>query len=768
MKVLFKSLLALTVGLAVMGCSKEYDDSEIKGDISNLKSQIQKIQDDIKSLNGQVSGLSETIDQWKKGGYVESIQPTEDETGFTITFVGGKTVTLYHGTNGKDGKDGKDGENGKDGKDGQTGATGQTGPQGQTGETPTIKLDTDGNYYWADSKGFILVDGNKVPATTTPSFNIDADGHLIMTIAGQEFDLGLVKGSVGDSLFKKIEPGTETVVFTLSDNTTFEIPIAKAFKLVIENTIQEVTAGQVVEIDYTVTNANATTTVDCFANGGYKAKVDGAKVIVTVPDPLTEGEVLVWAQNDKGLFSLVKLSFTAAAEIAIVTPEADYQAIAADATSFEINLTSNVDVDVVVPEEATWVSVIVTKAAYKLNLTLEANTSTEPREATIDIVRKDNGKSIQKVKIAQLGKPKTLTIERVWGKFSTAEASWNEYFGGAANADRNYTMDDEYIYIPEASTSYAKIWKIAINDPSKVTTIANPTNPTGYFKTSAARVMDPGSNMNGGKPVLIVSNMVMDEDGDLLKLYVYDKGTDNAPSEWMMDATNTGRRLGDVFTTHGTFANGGFLFKDWAKLWGNGTILVWRTAFNQVPTYNQTARNPTWNTIKDEGGRAAFYPYPGQTTPQKGIYTGTETAYFVSEEGSNVYTWNASTFNTTVAGGYYNNAGEFNFFEFNGKRYIAYVKHAASNDGRFYILEGETTDDWQDLLGSKRKVIYQGSLQQDIAFNDAAWHAELEEPSPKSSGNSGMGCSARVINGEVYIMAGKQNVGLSVFKMSLK
>ena len=378
------------------------------------------------------------------------------------------------------------------------------------------------------------------------------------------------------------------------------------------------------------------------------------------------------------------------------------------------------------------------------------------------------GNTVTYLTLSYYQPPLGLVIRRVWGKYSTATDSWNSYFGGAADSDRNIAMDSQYIYIPETSQTDANIWRIDINNPESVSKAAAPANPTGYHKVTSARVMTPGtSKMNEGKPMLIVSNMVMTDGGDRLKLYIYDNGTDNTPSEWEMDETNLGRRLGDVFSIHGTFANGGFMFKDWNKTYGNGTILVWRTAFESVPNYKQTPRNPTWNVIKESGGRAAFYPYPGQATPQRGIYAGTECAYYVTENGNNVYTWNASAFNAVDAEGYYVGAADFNFFEYKDKRYIAYVKTVSSTDGRFYVLEGELADDWQDLLGAKRNVIFQADIQADIQFSDGEYHPELECDSPKSSGNSGCGCAVSIIGDEVFIAAGKQNVGLSLFKMNM-
>ena len=86
MKTIFKALLAYAVGLVLAGCAKEYDDTALKGEVANLKSQLEQLRYDINSLNGQVSGLTATIEQWKKGGYVESIQELADKSGFTIKY----------------------------------------------------------------------------------------------------------------------------------------------------------------------------------------------------------------------------------------------------------------------------------------------------------------------------------------------------------------------------------------------------------------------------------------------------------------------------------------------------------------------------------------------------------------------------------------------------------------------------------------------------------------------------------------------------------
>jgi len=388
MKKLFNAFLALAAGLAIAGCAKEYDDSALQDKVNNLDKKVTELEKKVNALTEQVTGLATTIDEWEKKGFIESCVKNED--GYTVTFVGGKTIVLYNGN------------------DGAAGATGATGATGADGKTPEI-IEKDGALVWAIDGEPILVDGKPVPANVVPSFAINDEGHLIMTLQGKEIDLGKVKGEDGGAgagcILESITPTEDgnNLVFKLTNGTEYSIPFAKAFKLVIENTQIEAAAGKAVEIPFKVENGTAEM-VDFFVNNSaYEAKIADSKLVVTVPDPFQAAQILVWAQNDKGLFSMVKISFLAKADVVVVTTEESYQAIARDAKEFVIDLTSNVDLDAKVPEAATWVKAVVTKADYKLTLTLEENTTGEPREAEIEIVRADNGATVKTIKIVQLG-----------------------------------------------------------------------------------------------------------------------------------------------------------------------------------------------------------------------------------------------------------------------------------------------------------------------------------------------------------------------------
>ena len=413
-----KIIIGLALALLTLGCAKEYDDSTLTARVDQLEKDVRDIKAQLKDLNSQAAGVNAAIEAWKAGGFVQSITDVKENNvvvGYTITFVGGQTVTIYHGQKGDQGN------------------PGNPGNPGDPGHSPVVTIGQVEGYdglYWLVDGAPLKVNDKPVPVTVLPTFTINAEGHLIATVDGVETDLGTVMG-VGESLIDEITPGTDAVTFKLADGTTFDVPMAKAFKLVIETKDFEVAAGATKEIAYDVQNADESTVVEVFANNyAYKASVDATakKIKVTVPDPFVPGEVLVWAQNDKGLTSLVKLSFIQAAGLIIVTDETNYQTISKDGGDVVVNLTSNVDVDVKQPAED-WVHAAITKAEYKLTLTLDANPTTEPREADIEIVRKDNGNTVQTIKIIQLGG------ELVMPTAAVDDVLWSEtWTGGVKDA----------------------------------------------------------------------------------------------------------------------------------------------------------------------------------------------------------------------------------------------------------------------------------------------------------------------------------------------
>ena len=377
-----------------------------------------------------------------------------------------------------------------------------------------------------------------------------------------------------------------------------------------------------------------------------------------------------------------------------------------------------------------------------------------------------------KVKLTDADLP--VTVERVWGKYSTSENYWNSYFSGTASSDRNIAMDDEYIYLPE-TTAAAKMWRIpldGITDPSLVNVegVAG-----GTHALSCVRVVpNTAAGVNGGKDFLMASNLTTSSGATALTVYSWSNGTSDAPvSESVINWRNL--RLGDKFSVYGSLQDGALFFRDWnvTNANGEGTILVLRMAWSEAPhggyfnpritfSYEDSYADP-----EAAGGINAYYPYPGDAS-NGFIANVSTTSKFASFANSPLNTNPNSSGTFTESSGYYSNTAGYNYITFNGKKYIAYVKNAGNGDGRFYVLQGEASDTWQELLGAKRKVIYQADIQQNLAYADGEYHEDLATGVTKTSDNSAIDCAARVIGDDVYFAALKQGVGLSLFKLSLK
>lgn len=756
MKNLCKFLLVLAASLALAGCAREYDDSKLQNQINSLTEQVAELARKVSDLNLQVVAMKEVLDQWKAGGYIQGIDNSIAGQ-HTITFLGGKTVVLYDGSDGTD------------------------------GTTPDIGIkEENGEWFW------YVGDTKLGPSSYIPVFSVNDEGEFIVTVNGVVTNLGRIKSQ---SYFKEVITQEDKVVFVLEDDTRLEIPMAKAFKLVISETEKEVAAGESVHFPYTVQNGNATTTVDAFASGHYQVDVQAEEVVVTVPNPCVAGQVLVWAQNGEGLFSMVKLSFTPAsgsdpgvdpgedpvpeASITIVSVSSDLTAIPAAAGNVVLNLVSNVDVEMA-PPGVDWVTAVLTKADYTLTLDIQENTTPEPRETELQILRSDTKEVVQTIKLVQVGKPAPdnppqnpdpqFTVKRVWGKFSTAEAPWHGYLGDFnVNADRNVAMDDYCIYIAEAKPGVKKIWGLKLEDGSFGLYVPTSTvKDAGTFPLCCTRVV----NLDG-QPVLIVSNMTEDAAAENFWLYVYENGVGGEPTAIQLSGAMD--RMGDTFSFWGASATSSFDGQGLTKgllyfdSTNNNGVRIWKTVWNKgsLPVSQQWVQS-RYGFDNGNTSVGAFWAFPD--TKDSGVWGGRGTAEnpvkssFGSVLAGAPNLWSATgnqvpnTQNTVIESGYYNNVAAYQFIEFMGMRYVAYAKQVDGADGRLIILEGNPGEDWASIINSRR-VIYQAAIQED---------AEMQEdynPSPMASGHSGMDLCARVIGDKAYIVVLKQNVGLSLFSL---
>jgi len=604
--------------------------------------------------------------------------------------------------------------------------------------------------------GYVASIDDSVPGQHTITFYGDK-GKTVVLFDGKQGEDGK-PGADGDAFFKDVTSDENGVTFVKQDDTKIFIPFAKAFKLVIENPEAEVEAGANGEFAYKVENANSTTSVDVFAGGNYAAVVDAeaSKIVVTAPTPAVNGSVLAWAQNEEGLFSMRKLSFIVKSDLEIKTKEEEYQAIPAEAGDFVVNVVSNIDIEVEKPT-VDWVTVAVTKADYKLTLTLAENTTDKPREATINILRSDNMKQVQSIKIIQLAPvKKVLTVERVWGLYnSTSDVDWFKDIeaGGtklAATTDRNIAMDDKYIYFAKSSgyPAIIAVDRTAPTDATKSKKLNIDGIAGGTHAISCVRVVkNTDSSVNGGKDILLVSNLKGDYE---LKVYAYLNGIDAAPTQvliWQWDNhanASDWRRYGDKFTVTGTWQSGAIWFQGWSD--GKAIYFPLKDGVIDKPNEVSHVIDATANAIKD------IAVYPGQEAEV--LVTSYNKAAFWTNSGTkndNKWViWNEGAVMDNLKNSY-----GYNFFKFNDKKYIAYTLVEDTTHSRLQIMEDSGA--FKASLDAKSGLI-EFPLQHASDFKTA---------SPAGGGNNG-DCTVRVIGDEVFILAMHTDGGLSLFKMYMK
>ncbi|MBQ3250533.1 MAG: hypothetical protein IJB05_05260, partial [Bacteroidales bacterium] len=540
-----KIFFALMMGLAICACTPEaYDDTAIKEQIDNLDDRLTKVEEDLATLELNVAAMKTLAEALKTGKYIESVTPLEDGTGYTITFSDDTTIVI------------KNGEKGDKGETGDKGDKGDTGAAGVDGKTPTVAVkEVDGVLYW-------FINGEQGPAVyeEAPVFT-SVDGNLYVTYPGGEPQF--VGALTGVSIFKSVvvneEEGTVTFTFVGENGEagdSFDLPLAEKFALEIAESVGLAKEQTSVEIPYTVKGANATTTVDVLAVA-CEAVVEAE--VIKVSNIAAGAQMLVFADNGEGKTSIRKVVFSAEN----YSVEAVDYVIPAEGGQVVVKGVSNVPFEVVIPAEAAWLTQVVTKSAFELTFAAEKNEG-EERSAKVDFVRQGTEEVLMSVTIAQaVAKP-------------FAEIVWNAAVPFGGGQDRNMTMDSEYVYVAQAAGGNGAVKAISIADPSqtkdvKVKTYTPEGLDNGTHAVTCVRMLpntDPA--VNGGKDVLVGSNLTLGDGTEKLTIYVWSNGIDADPDYFVIDSGV--RRVGDKFTVKGTYQSGELYFFDFND--GNTVIRV--------------------------------------------------------------------------------------------------------------------------------------------------------------------------------------------------
>ena len=180
-----KKMLLLITTFVMAACGSDYDDTELRGKISDLDGKLSTLEQQIEQMQRTADKINDDIAALQaiaNGIAITSVTPAADG-GYTVTFSDGQSYTIANGAKGDKGETGDKGNDGAKGDNaanpllridadgywqisfdgtnweypngqkisalGQTGADGATGSEGAQGVTPRLSVDTEG--YWTVS-----------------------------------------------------------------------------------------------------------------------------------------------------------------------------------------------------------------------------------------------------------------------------------------------------------------------------------------------------------------------------------------------------------------------------------------------------------------------------------------------------------------------------------------------------------------------------------------------------------------------------------------
>ena len=353
--------------------------------------------------------------------------------------------------------------------------------------------------------------------------------------------------------------------------------------------------------------------------------------------------------------------------------------------------------------------------------------------------------------------PKALTVDKLWEKLSTANASWFTTIGGTVGGDFNIAIDDQNVYIPEFGGS-KNLWAIDIatgNTVSKVnTSTVQSVGFDGSIFLSCARVV----KKNNGTPVLMASNLFQDGDSDnpTGRLYIWENGIDQAPTVKTLQQWAAGRRLGDTWTTYGNYEDCWLIM---GTQTGNGFVTF------PVPTGNTAYL--TSRLAIETANFCSYYPFPDDLTKGMFAWRGgshddgptyrnrlmTVNSTEAAIKNSGAHTSTLTKLNAYIDDYGNNNGSGFNYFEFNGKRFVAWViNRNEENAFDIVIKAGGATQSWDSIVNTQ---------PEDASF----YFREALVGGQNTTWKKGTDCAVWNNGNEVYIAVNKTNVGIAVYKL---
>ena len=301
-------------------------------------------------------------------------------------------------------------------------------------------------------------------------------------------------------------------------------------------------------------------------------------------------------------------------------------------------------------------------------------------------------------------------VVREWGRYSKGTAWYSDLDGFSSGADRTIAMDDNYVYIAHSSGT------------------------AGLYALNR-------SNGSFAKKLDVSLDFLHDNKG----------GAD----DW--------RRYGDLFTVEGTWQNG----KLWFLTWHDGTYGK-MLGFHIV---NGTVVNPEdpedYYIPSDKAGIKDVVRYPGWDN------------FLVTRNGrGNIYSVGAPGANGWIGLDDQKEmpalslAYGFNFFDFHGEDYIAFMQLDGENAvrGKLVIMDNKAESpaqfpDQLDWFAENRTPGEGEDLAEGLRYFPIQDPEDFEAKSSITASHSVGDCTVRYIGGSTYIAVLMQGCGLSLFQL---
>ena len=344
------------------------------------------------------------------------------------------------------------------------------------------------------------------------------------------------------------------------------------------------------------------------------------------------------------------------------------------------------------------------------------------------------------------------SFSRIWGRFST-ESLWTAAYGLAEGVDRNLTVDKEWVYVPYAvGGATAKILAISVNDPETTKEV----NCTGFQSTTitsaCVRVIDKGD----GTTMLTAAGASEEEGVETFPFYFWKDGIDNPPQKIMLQ--RTWRRSADRYEFHGTWADGVLYTVPYL---GRFAISY------KVKDGEFVSTNRTLVDMLNLSGFGGLYAYPGQ---DQMLFTSHENASFVTLSGSTYSAGDGQMVYNTDKEPYPGGDMSWGYrcFTYRGDKYIAYTTIDREDDTKEDGITTYTTMMRARLVVVKDKGGFKASLlgdNKDIVFEAPLQGEEFTSISMSAPKSIQGDCAVMVMSDKVFIAAGVQIIGTSLFKM---